>query len=322
VASEFHQLRWIILGILGIELIIAIVLGVVLSLRLEKPITRAARAVIEVSKGELIDPIEVSGPSEIRRLSEAVNTLLERLRLLEDTRRQLLANIVHELGRPLGAIRSAIHVLRQGIVTDIETRDELLEGIEDEVIRMQPLLDDLAQLHGVVLGHVGLSRQSISLSDWLPSMILPWRAAALDKGLEWSADISPSLPDMDIDPDRIGQVIGNLLSNAIKYTPAGGKVLIQARSDQTEVLITVSDTGPGIIADEQERVFEPFYRSSFERRFPQGLGLGLTIARDLVEAHGGELEVSSRPGEGSNFIVHLPLEIEPGTRKLEIEEEE
>jgi signal transduction histidine kinase len=153
-------------------------------------------------------------------------------------------------------------------------------------------------------------------------MILPWRAAALDKGLEWSADISPALPDMDIDPDRIGQVIGNLLSNAIKYTNVGGKVLIQARSDRTEVLISVSDTGPGIIPDEQERVFEPFYRSSFERRFPQGLGLGLTIARDLVEAHGGWLEVISRPGEGSSFIVHLPLEIEPGMRKLEIEEEE
>jgi signal transduction histidine kinase len=322
VASEFIQLRWIILGILGIELLIAIVVGVILALRLEKPITRASRAVIEVSKGELIDPIEVSGPSEIRRLSEAVNTLLERLRLLEDTRRQLLANIVHELGRPLGAIKSAIHVLRQGAVNDVQTREELLEGIEDEVTRMQPLLDDLAQLHGVVLGHVGLSRQIVSLSDWLPSMILPWRAAALDKGLEWSADISPSLPFLAIDPDRIGQVIGNLLSNAIKYTPEGGKILIEATSDQTEVLITVSDTGLGINPDEQERVFEPFFRSSFERRFPQGLGLGLTIARDLVEAHGGWLEVSSKPGEGSIFVVHLPIDFEPILWKLDGDEEE
>jgi signal transduction histidine kinase len=226
------------------------------------------------------------------------------------------------LGRPLGAIKSAIHVLRQGAVDDIQTRDELLEGIEDEVTRMQPLLDDLAQLHGVILGHVGLSRQNISLSDWLPSMILPWRAAALDKGLEWSADIPPSLPYLAIDPDRIGQVIGNLLSNAIKYTSEGGKIQIQATSDQTEVLITVSDTGLGINPDEQERVFEPFFRSSFERRFPQGLGLGLTIARDLVEAHGGWLEVSSKPGEGSIFIVHLPIEIEPNLWKLEDDEEE
>ena len=151
------------------------------------------------SKGELIEPIEVSGPVEIRHLSDAVNTLVERLRMLEDTRRRLLANLVHELGRPLGAIRSAIHVLRQGAVEDVQIRDELLIGIEDEVTRMQPLLDDLAQLHGVVLGHVGLSRQPISLSEWLPSMILPWRAAALDKGLDWQADIPVSLPTLNSD---------------------------------------------------------------------------------------------------------------------------
>jgi signal transduction histidine kinase len=164
-------------------------------------------------------------------------------------------------------------------------------GIEDEVIRMQPLLDDLAQLHGQVMGNVTLHRKEVDLSSWLPPSIIPWRAAALDKGLQWEAHIPDDLPAIAIDPDRMSQAIGNLLSNAIKYTPEGGSVGIAAEVTAQELLITVSDSGIGIRQEEQENVFEPFYRSSEPRRFPQGLGLGLTIAHDLVEAHGGALTI-------------------------------
>jgi signal transduction histidine kinase len=146
------------------------------------------------------------------------------------------------------------------------------------------------------------------LSDWLPPTLFPWRAAAREKGLEWKTDIPSDLPSLELDPDRIAQALGNLLSNAIKYTPQGGEVSVRAAANKHEVWIGVSDTGPGILPEEHQRVFEPFYRSDHERRFPQGLGLGLTIARDLVEAHGGKLDVASTPGKGCTFTICLPVQ--------------
>lgn len=307
VASEFGRLRWLVLAILVTGLVLGGAIGYVLAIRLERPITRAATAVIEIAEGQRVGPIPEAGPTEIRQLSGSVNILAERLRLLEDTRRRLLANLVHELGRPLGAIRSAIHVLIQGAGEDPEIRQELLVGIEDEIERMQPLLDELAQLHGQVLGTLELERHPVNLSEWLPPLLLPWRASALDKELDWQATIPDGLPVINVDSDRLGQAIGNLLSNAIKYTPSGGRVTVIADADGEETWITISDSGYGVVAEEQEKIFEPFYRSRQERRFPQGMGLGLTIALDLVEAHGGWLEMESDPGEGSQFTIHLPL---------------
>ncbi|MGB3713466.1 MAG: HAMP domain-containing sensor histidine kinase [Candidatus Promineifilaceae bacterium] len=307
-ASQFGDLRRLIVLAILIALVIGVGLALILARRLERPLVSVTDAVGEIAEGRRTEPIAEEGPEEIQNLIRSVNVLAANLRSLEDTRRRLLANLVHELGRPLGAIRAAIHALRKGAAEDQATQDELLMGIEDEVIRMQPLLDDLAQLHGQVMGQVRINPEEVALSDWLPPLIIPWRAAALDKGLHWEAQIPRDLPTIIIDPDRIGQVIGNLLSNAIKYTPEGGSVRFSASSTGDKTRISVSDNGPGIALGEHERVFEPFYRSQDSRRFPQGLGLGLTIARDLVEAHGGQLEISSQIGKGSDFVIILPVE--------------
>jgi signal transduction histidine kinase len=204
-------------------------------------------------------------------------------------------------------VRSAIHALRQGVGDDRTIREELLAGVEDEIIRMQPLLDDLTQLHAQVLGTPQLARRPVALGDWLVSLVVPWRAAALAKGVEWQTTVAPNLPMVDIDPDRLARAVGNLCSNAIKYTPAGGAVTLSAGASERDIWIAVADTGPGIAAEERERVFEPFYRSVQQRRFPQGLGLGLTLARELVAAHGGAITLTSVPGEGSRFTIHLPV---------------
>lgn len=307
ITSQIGRLRTLILVILVVELILGAVIGYTLANRLALPIGRAAEGAIDIADGKDIAPIPVEGPTEIKRLSASVNILAERLRILEETRRRSLANIVHEIGRPLGAIQSAVHVLLRGPGEDPQIRQELLEGIDGEINRMRPLLDDLSQLHGQVAGELKLDLQKVALSDWLPTVLLPWRAAALEKGVHWVAEIPPNLPTLNVDPDRMAQVIGNLVSNAIKYTPKGGSVLLAAGSDENETWVKVSDTGPGIVVQEQGRIFEPFYRSQQERRFPQGLGLGLTIARDLVDAHGGRLELNSIPGQGSQFTIYLPL---------------
>jgi signal transduction histidine kinase len=304
--TQFSSLRRLLLAIIVLEMVIGSIVGFILAIRLERPIKKATKAVTEIAEGERIEPIRGEGPDEIKQLSVSVNYLAEKLRSAEITRRRLLANIVHELGRPLGAILSAIHALRKGAVEDPDIRTELLEGIENEINQMQPMLDDLAQLHGQDLGTTKIIAQPVEISEWLPSILLPWRSSALEKGLQWKATIPPKLPIIQLDPDRIAQVIGNLLSNAIKYSNTGGSVSVKAGSNDNSIWIEVSDNGLGISSDEQERIFEPFYRSSQHKRFPQGLGLGLTIARDLVVAHGGTLELISSTSKGSTFIVNLP----------------
>ena len=307
IARRFDQLRWLALGDVGLQLLVGGGIGLLLALGLERPLRQATQAVYEVASGRQTPTLPEEGPAELQQLQHAVNVLEQRLHQVEETRRNLLANLVHELGRPLGALQAGIGALRRGADQDPELRQELLQGMETEIEHLRPLLDDLAHLHDNVLGVRDLHLRPTPLSDWLPPLLLPWREAALEKGLRWQADIPDNLPTLSIDPERLAQVTGNLLSNAIKYTPTGSAVTITASSSETEAAICVSDTGPGIAAADQARIFEPFYRVNQERRYPDGLGLGLTIAHDLVSAHNGRLTVDSAPGQGSRFTIHLPL---------------
>jgi signal transduction histidine kinase len=225
---------------------------------------------------------------------------------MERTRDRLLANLIHELGRPLGALLSAIQALAGGAEEDPAIRQELLEGMDAEVRRMQRLLDDLIHVHDRTLGPLQLDRRPTALHPWLVQILGPWREAAQDKGLRWQTDILTDLPTLEIDPDRLAQALGNVVSNAIKYTPPDGEVSLSAGMEDTEVWIRVRDSGPGIAPEDQERIFIPFYRGPADRRFPQGMGLGLSIARELVIAHGGRIEMQSAPGAGSAFTVWLP----------------
>jgi len=305
-AQVFTELRRLVIWVVLLELVIGIVIGVYLAARLAGPIAAASTAVTGIAYHNRAEPIPETGAVEMKALAQSVNVLAARLRELEDNRRQLLANLVHELGRPLGAMLAAVSALRSGADEDPALRAELLKGVEEHIHVMRPLLDDLAQLGGQVLGTRELNRQPVALSDWLPPLLLPWRASAQEKGLRWQTDIAPNLPILEIDADRMAQAIGNLLSNAVKYTPREGEVMVTAVTQQEAVLITIADTGPGIPPDEQSRIFEPFYRSRAQTRFPQGMGLGLTIARDLVEAHGGQLTLTSEVGKGSQFVIRIP----------------
>lgn len=307
VNSSLGRLRLVFLAALLVEILLGVALGVLAARRLARPINATAGAVVALADGRAMTAVAAEGPAEIRQLASAANALAERLRLLEESRRRSLANVIHEIGRPLGAIRSAVHVLRGPVGDDRAIREELLGGVETQIEGMQPLLDDLAQLHGQVSGGVVLARRPTSLGQWLPEVLAPWQAAALDKGVSWQTDAPAHLPVLDIDPGRLAQALGNLVDNALKYTPAGGRVAVSAGLDEEKVWIRVADNGPGIALEEQQRVFEPFYRSQRDRRFPQGLGLGLTIANDLVLAHGGRLVLESQPGAGSRFIICLPL---------------
>jgi len=306
VYDDLLRLRYVIGGVLLGGALMGAALGMGLALNMERPLRQMTRAVSELAHGKQQGQLPEQGPQEMRGLVGAVNTLVERLRSLEQARRQLLANLVHELGRPLGALRSAVDALQEGADQDAAFRDELLEGMGREVDRLGRLVDDLAGLHDQVLGTLELRLQATEMSEWLVHSLGPWREAVQMGGLHWQAAVPADLPSIAIDTDRLGQAVGNLLSNAIKYTPAGGSVSVSAGTMQDEIWIEVRDTGPGIPPEERERIFTPLYRSQAGRRFPQGMGLGLSIAHTLVTAHGGRLEVDSIPGTGSRFIIWLP----------------
>ncbi len=307
VQERFLRLRYLIGGVLAAGLLLGALVGSILALNLERPIRQVTQAVWQVSSGKRTLLMGEAGPREIQLLKHAVNILVERLRGLEQNRRQLLANLVHELRRPLGALHSAIHALLGGASEDAALRDELLQGMDTEMQQLQNLLDDLASLYDQLGGTLELHLQSIALQEWLAHTLGPWREAAREKRLRWQATIPADLPTLEVDPERLGQAVGNLLSNAIKYTPAAGSVSVSAGVEDEAVWIRVSDTGPGVAPEEQDRIFDPFYRGDAAGRFAQGLGVGLTIARDMVTAHGGRLEIDSDVGLGSRFTIWLPL---------------
>jgi two-component system sensor histidine kinase BaeS len=307
VLQRFVRLRYIIVGVLLGGLLLGAVAGWVLALNMEQPLREVTETVSQLVDGRRRAPLPERGPQEIHRLITSVNSLVERLHSLEQARHQLLSNLVHELGRPLGALHSAIEALLARSGENPAVRRELLAGMDAEVDQLGRLLDDLARLHDQELGTLELSRRSVDLGEWLRHMAAPWREMAQTKGLKWEAIVPSDLPVMEVDPERLGQALGNLLSNAIKYTPRKGTVSLSAGLEKEEVWIRVSDTGRGIPLAEQERIFAPFYRSQRGRRFPQGMGLGLSIAQAMVAAHGGRIEVKSTPGLGSQFTFWLPL---------------
>ncbi len=314
VFDRFMILRYIVATVLLAGIAAGVALGWVLALNLERPLRHIAEAIQRLTQGEQPIPLSERGPEEIALLEHGFNALVERLHNLEDARHHLLANLVHELGRPLGALRSAIEALRTGADRDEQLRQELLSGIDEELELLRRLLEDLAHLHDQVLGTLELNRQRINLSEWLPAVLAIRREAALQKGLHWETHVPADLPVIYADPERLAQALGNLVNNAFKYTPKGGTVSVSAGVEADEIWFRVSDTGPGIAPPDRAHIFEPFYRGKTSRRFSQGLGLGLTIAHDLVTAHGGRIELDSTPGLGSRFTIYVPRSTDGSSR--------
>ncbi len=303
----FNQLRGQILVVLILGLAFSALLGTGLAVSISRPVREVTEAIYSLATGRRSEPVKEQGTDELRSQARAVNFLVDQLHSLETSRRQLLANIVHELGRPLGALRSTIHALEKGAANDPELLADLTRGMDEETSRLQYLLDELSNLYDKTLGDLELNRQPVDTESWLRNVLVSWETAAQEKHLQWEVELPAGLPSISIDSMRMGQVVGNLLSNAIKYTPAGGRVKVTAGADECMFWLKVSDTGVGIRAEEREKIFQPFYRGDTGKRIKQGMGLGLTIVREMVAAHGGQISVESEPGKGSEFTVMLPL---------------
>ena len=281
-----------------------------MSRRTLAPLQSLGAAARRLGRGDLSQRADTVGPTEIRELAQSFNVMAEGLEEAERQRRNLTADVAHELRTPLSNIQGYLEAIRDGLV---DPTPETIDTIHGQALHLSRLVEDLRLLAQVEAGSLHLQLSAARVEELLQSSVEAVRPRAEAKGIDLSLDVEPSAPTAELDATRVSQVIGNLLENAITHTPEGGKVTVSARvlrlaQDERETVeVTVSDTGAGIAPEDLPRVFDRFYRADPSRdRSTGGAGLGLTIARRLVEAHGGTIVVESALGEGSRFTVRLP----------------
>ena len=254
---------------------------------------------------ELSLRVPVSGDDEIAELGQAFNRMVDRLEAEERSRRQLLADVAHELRHPLAVLQGRLELMQDGIVP---VTPEAMVPLQDGVIRLTRLVGDLRDLSLAEVGGLSLHLSPQAIGPLLADLLDNLEPVAAAKEIALTAEIAPDLPLMPADADRIRQVFVNLLSNALQFTPAGGKVQVRAWREPGELRVQVADTGPGIAPEDLPHIFDRFFRGDRSRsRATGGSGLGLAIVRNLVELHHGRISVESQPGRGSCFTVVLPL---------------
>ena len=295
-----RSLLWASIGAAGL----GTVLVWLLSRRTLSPLRSLGIAARRLGRGDLSQRAETSGPTEIRELAQNFNLMAADLEEAERQRRNLTADVAHELRTPLSNIQGYLEAIRDGVV---QPTPDTIDTIHGQATQLSRLVDDLRLLAQVESGDLLLERSPVRLEDLLPSCVDAVRPRAAAKNISLELDFDEALPVVEIDGPRISQVIGNLLENAITHTPQRGRVTLSGTMSHGQAEISVADTGPGIAPEDLSRIFDRFYRADPSRaRATGGSGLGLTIARRLVEAHGGGIEAESTPGEGSRFTVRLP----------------
>jgi len=228
-----------------------------------------------------------------------------RLRRFDELRSNLVSTVAHEFRTPLTSLHMAIHLCLEeaaGPVTDKQA--DLLQAARQDCERLQGIVNDLLDLARLQAGKVELHLQPVAPETLVASAVEAHQTTAHQNGIDLATEVTPSLVDVMADLDRIQLVLGNLLANAVRYTPSGGSISVRATEVAGRVRFEVADTGPGIPAEYRERVFERFFR--LPGTPPGGAGLGLSVAKDVVEAHGGEIGVVSEPGAGATFWFTLP----------------
>jgi signal transduction histidine kinase len=291
----------------GVGALLALLLGFGLARSLNAPLLRLTQAISQLVPGSSPTDLPETGPDEVRLLAENYNEMMHRMHDLEKTRQQIIANVVHELGTPLGALKAAAEALRNGAAEDPALAGELTLGINSQIDQMRLLVDDLALLGESEIKEVVLKREWCDLELLIQSQCQTYAYWAKQKRIELTTQIGSELPPILVDPLRVGQILANLLNNAYKYSPPESKIHVTASLQAASVVIEVNDNGPGIAPEEQARIFELLYRSPRERNLYKGMGIGLALSKRLAEAHGGSIAVRSQLGQGTTFIISLPL---------------
>jgi len=290
----------------------ALAVSVFVSRRIGTPVHEMMVASQRIAEGHFNERVNVPGDltwdelDELGRLALSFNQMAAQLEHIEATRRELIGTVTHELRTPLASIKGSMEGLIDGVLpADAST----FQRIYREADRLQRLVYDLQELSRVEAGAFELNVKPVPVVDLVESTVARLGYQFEEKGVALQTDVSGDLPRVRADEDRIGQVMLNLVGNALQYTPAGGQVCISAHRQGSKVCISVSDTGVGIASEHLSLIFTRFYRIDKSRaRAGGGSGIGLTIAKHLVEAHGGCIWAESPgPGQGSTFTFTLPV---------------
>jgi signal transduction histidine kinase len=273
-----------------------------------------AMAAQGVAEGDSRTRIPLSGPDEVRGLASAFNEMVERVNEGREAQRDFVANVSHDLKTPLTAIQGFAQAILDGAATDDEARRHAASVIYAEADRLHRLVEDLLDLARIDAGQMAFSIAPVDLAAIIQSVTERLSLKASRKAIRLEGRVG-TLPPIAGDGDRLAQVITNLLDNAIKHAPSNGLVTVTGEVQGGWLLVHVDDNGPGIPPDELSRIFERFYQVDKSRRGDEsrGVGLGLAISREIVQAHGGRLSAQSVPGSGSRFTMRLPLPSVPGT---------
>jgi len=289
--------------------VIALLLGIFLSRTLTRPIRELTRATHAVSEGDLSQQVPVRSNDELGELAQAFNRMSSELSRSVNSRKQMTADIAHELRTPLSLILGHAEAVHDGVLPPSR---ENFEIIREEAARLEHLVNDLRILSLADAGELSILPQIVEPQRLLQEVAAIYQYQTQRKNITLDLDIASPLSNIEVDPGRMTQVLTNIIDNALRHTPEGGKIVLSARdanaNDQVE--LAIQDSGPGLNAEDIERIFDRFYRTDSSRQrddaFPGGSGLGLAIARSIVQAHGGQLSAESETGKGLKVIIRLP----------------
>jgi two-component system OmpR family sensor kinase/two-component system sensor histidine kinase BaeS len=301
---------------------LALALGLLLFRQIVAPVRAVTLAAQRIAAGQLDQRVPVTSRDEIGQLASAFNQMADVLAQDRQLRRNMIADIAHELRTPLSIIQGNLEAMLDGV---LPTTAQELASLHDETALLARLVADLRLLSLAEAGQLKLERAETDLGELVSKVVERMRPQAEAGGVDLATDVAPGLPPVDADADRISQVIGNLVSNALRYTPARGRVAVRAFALETtadgrrrtaaaavsgrrSAVVEVADTGIGITPEDLPHVFDRFYRADKSRtRASGGSGIGLAIVKQLVEAHGGRAWAESEPGKGSRFSFTLPF---------------
>ncbi len=294
----------ILLGVGG-AVIVALLLGILLARTISRPVREVTAATKIVAGGDLGFQVPVRTSDELGELAESFNQMSADLARVTEQRRQMTADIAHDLRTPLSVILGYMEALSTG---KLQPTPETFDVMYAKGRHLQHLIEDLRLLALADAGELVLARRPVEARALLEHAALAYRVQAGEKEIQISVQAEEDLPPIDADPDRINQVLSNLVSNALRHTPEDGQIVLTAEAAQAGVRLIVRDNGPGIPAEDLPHIFDRFYRGDKSRQQKQSgeSGLGLAIARSIVEAHGGQIVVSSASGQGAAFEVLLP----------------
>ena len=284
--------------------IIALFLGIFLSRTITRPIRELTQATHAVSQGDLSQQVPVRTKDELGGLAKAFNMMSAELSRSINARRQMTADIAHELRTPLSLILGHAEAVHDGVLPPTK---EDFEIIREEAERLEHLVNDLRTLSLADAGELSINLQPTDPGGLVEEIASRFQYQAQKKDIKLELDIAPHLPTLEVDPGRMTQVLTNIVDNATRHTPEGGKITLSAKQVDDNVELAIKDSGPGLPKEEAERIFERFYRVDPSRqREDGGSGLGLAIAKSIVQAHNGQLLAESEPGNGLKVIITLP----------------